>query len=100
MLLNLTELGSSAEVGASVAKARAEIRRLGGQVCRSLDDSELRYDSEYRLNELIAGLDDLDSSSLRPADQLPPGSTLSLMLRGVVKRFDEFLDGLPATPSG
>ena len=46
-------------------------------------DEDARYDSEYRLNELLLSLDDLDTSSQRP-DSLPPGFTLSLMLNGVL----------------
>ena len=79
-LRTLAELGSNAEVGGSVAIIRADIRKTGTMLCRSLEE-EVRYDSEYNLNELIAGLGDLDRASMSP-DSLPPGFTLSLLLKG------------------
>ena len=96
-LMDLADLGSNKEVGSTASAARAEIRRAGGQACRALNEEE-RYDAEYRLNELLLLLDDLDVSALR-ASSLPPGFTLSLLLSGVLKRFDEFLSGLPETAS-
>ena len=116
-LRTLAELGSNAEVGAAVAIIRADIRKTGTTLCRSLEEE--RYDAEYMLNELIAGLGDLDRLSMNP-DSLPPGFTLSLLLKSTLcvpacpherrpapclsrppppalrKRFDEFLSGLPA----
>ena len=119
-LRTLAELGSSKEVGRAVAEARPEIRRDGNRLCRSLNE-EARYDSQYALDELLAGLGDIDKSSLMAPDALPPGFTLSLMLKGTLcgpprstrhahardacpllcgrKRFDEFLELLPQTPS-
>ena len=94
-LRTLAELGSNAEVGAAVAIIRADIRKTATTLCRSLE-GEARYDSEYMLNELIAGLGDLDRSSMSP-DSLPPGFTLSLLLKGTLRRFDEFLSSLPAS---
>ena len=111
----LAELGSNSEVGPAVARIRAEVRKTGSTVCRSLEEE--RYDAEYMLNELIAGLGDLDRLSMKP-DSLPPGFTLSLLLKttlcaacmpaahlrasharrpsAVRRKFDEFLSGLPA----
>ena len=118
-LRTLAELGSNTEVGAAVAVIRADIRKTGTTLCRSLEEE--RYDAEYMLNELIAGLGDLDRLSMNP-DSLPPGFTLSLLLKSTLcvparparappnpvlltpaappalrKRFDEFLSSLPAS---
>ena len=80
-LLTLAELGSNAQVGPAVARIRAEVRNTGSTVCRSLEEE--RYDAEYMLNELIAGLGDLDRLSMNP-DSLPPGFTLSLLLKSTL----------------
>ena len=77
----LAELGSNSEVGPAVARIRAEVRKTGSTVCRSLEEE--RYDAEYMLNELIAGLGDLDRLSMNP-DSLPPGFTLSLLLKSTL----------------
>ena len=68
-------------MGPAVARIRADVRKTGTTVCRSLEEE--RYDAEYMLNELIAGLGDLDRLSMNP-DSLPPGFTLSLLLKSTL----------------
>ena len=95
-LMDLADLGDNKEVGSTASAARAEIRRVGGQACRALNEEE-RYDAEYRLNELLLLLDDLDVSALR-ASRCRRFHAVAAS-SGVLKRFDEFLSGLPEKAS-
>jgi hypothetical protein len=92
---------TAAEAGSAAYGARIKVRQLGAQLCRGLEEGE-RYDSERRLNSLIAALGDADSAALKLGDSksVPAGfTTLGLLLDTSLKRFDDFLANLPASPT-
>jgi hypothetical protein len=95
--------GDSRAVGAAAFDTRLLVRKTGGRVCASLAEEE-RYDSEFRLKELIAALGDLDTESLRTASSAQAETPLAfttagLLLDTALKRFDAFLGGVPTSPT-
>ena len=83
-------------LGSAAAGARAELRRTGGRVVRSLDE-EAQYDSKYLLDKALAALDDVDFTSIRqPAGAAPGFSQASLLLDEALSRLDAFLQSLPS----
>lgn len=86
-------------MGEAASQARAELRRTGGLLCRSLE-AERRYELEFQLNELLSALDDVDVVALRqqqatPAVIAPGFGQARLLLDSALVRFDNFLQQLP-----
>ena len=80
---------------------RAEIRQLGGRICKALsEDIELREDAEFLLKDLVAALDDVDSAALRgERDDVPSNfSPVLLELDGALSKLGAFRKALPESP--
>ena len=89
------------EAGSAAYAARVQVRQVGAQLCRALEE-EGRYESEERLNALLAALGDADKAALTQggSKSVPAGFTdVGLLLDSALKRFDAFLDNLPPKPS-
>jgi len=97
----LTAERESTKIGETASRARAELRQLGGRICRALEEDE-RYEQEYKLNEVMSALDDVDVAALRESGQsraVAPGfSESTILLDRAIARLDDFLRTLPSSP--